>query len=718
MTKLATVVAALLASSVLAAPDSIELQIPSNKLLPLIADRARTSIGCFDSFTVGGTPLIIDHVEFPSGPTIRRSPDLKWVQVNPQSGFNAHALQLVMPVTAFIKTVTNLNDAATPQESYLLTPSASLIFDLTMTGSGVDRKLCATPAALEPAVMGGDVLLAQLQTQITDQCFPLDLGGVKDLLDGQATVTGVGVSANSTFDTLAVRLELDHPNWDTATWSGFIDQGALTPMTTSSGGFGISFDTELLARVMKKRFKDHLTDPQLTVEHGGALFSQWFPAAPMLNVWFDAQLDVVGCANSIGAHPVNIGMTFGLSSSGDVTVNGQMSWDLVDSDVLLCGLSWAALVGHYGFMMDPVALGVLGGVASSFSAPGNALPPECTMGSNNDFTCKLPLSLPTLKAGGSSAMKVPLVAQSLSRQGSELVISGTASPIGYTTPAPRVKIADVDLAYGLHGTCKNLHAGIEADFIATGSGKLCVQPMKIAADPLAMFYASLMHEIYTSPWKQTVSFGGSNAAQYALHPYQATILARTSGGARTVGLGPVAPVSDAEQLAASFELVHARVSCMKLETGLFGIPGLFDPRWNVDPPINLAAHIRSADPVMTRQPVSVTLTDVSFQLLSQTTRPKGRTYSLGVQDVRMQATATFNFGRLGTFTVPVSTIVRDTFSGSELAETGLVTGGFPARTMAAFSVSSSAFPRAVAGVDFSVDVSPTKLSLHGVLTPQ
>lgn len=706
----------LAATGALAATDSIELQLPSNQVLPLIHDRARLSVGCFSSFAIGSESWEVDHIEFPSAPTLRRSPSLKKVTINANTSFDGHPLQLVLPVNTFLKKTSTLNSRFKGQNDYDLTPSAGLVFDFAIKSvTDEPDQLCATPSAVEPAFPGSDLMLGALKAELGEQCFPLKLDGLDRVLHGQATLTGRGLTASSDLATMAIRLEYDHPTANVTAWRNFVDSGAVTALGRSGDTFALSFDGGLLARVLRLRFEDSLSDPRLTIEDPG-IQSQWpWVGLPFLNVFFDAQADVSECPNLIGVHPVTAGMLFSLSPGADgVHLSGTLDWNLVDSDVLLCGLSYAALGGHFGFMFDPLFMGILGHLSQSFSPSSENLPTECSMGPDHHFSCDFPLALPTLSAGAGSLKMITLGATALVRLGSELVITGTSSLTGPNAASPKAVIQDLDVHAGIFGGCSSLRAGYHGSFSATGTGRVC-KTLQVKNDPLGVFFVKDLAAISKAPWSRDVVLGYGDTAAYFLSPYVSTLTVRTSGGGRTLSLGPVAELTAQEQQDLSADLIMAKVNCMRLQTGLFGIPGLFDPRWKIDPPYDLQARVRSNDPLLVRNAARVSLDAVTFEVLNRPARSPGLRYALPQQDVRVSATATIAFGSLGTVRVPVSTVVRGSFGGEELGQTGLVSGAFAAGTSAQFEVSSAAFPRAVAGVDFAVDLSPRNLALQGVL---
>lgn len=696
----------LLSLPALAATDAIELQLPASNVLPLVLDRARASIGCFPQFQVSGTDFLVDHVTFPSPATLQRSAAATPVTINPSLTFLGHPLQVVVPAQVFLKPVATANDPSVPQSGGMIAQSVSLFLDLSASSSGGVDQLCATPSAIEPALPG---VLAAIQSQVGTPCFPMKLGGLDAVLDGKATRTAVGVSANAALDTLAIRLEFDHPTPDLATWKAFIDQGALSAAPANLG-FAAIFDEGLLSRVMKKRFEENLTDPAMTVESPGLSASFPLPGVPDLHIGFDAQLSVPICVNTIGAHPVSIDMFFGLSPGGDaVTVNGSVDWDLVDSDVFLCGL---LLGGGDPAVIAAVAIvaGQLGGI------PGKSLPTQCQKIDDKSFSCAFPVSLPSLEAGGASLQHTELAATSLTSFAGGLVIGGTSTLLGTPTAPPQVTIDDTDIAYGIYGGCNSLHIGTEGTFSASGKGTVCNAPMAIAGDLLGVFGISGLSGLTSAPWSRTVKFGEYlSAAQlqsYFAQPYAAKVTVLTSGGTRTVALGPAVAPSAQEQFATGIGLVAAKASCMKLETGWFGIPGKFDPHWLVDPPIDLVAVVHLASGVNTT--ARVTLSNIAVTSVGLSAR-RTAAFSIPNQTMRMDATATINFGRLGTYTVPVSGSFRGTLSGKDLGSTGLVQASMSRGATAGFSVVSRSLPASVSSVVFSVDASGGNMGLQGVL---
>lgn len=698
-----------------AARDSIELQLPASAVLDLIADRARASIDCFPPIPFGMVDILVDHIAFPAPPTLRRSPMQQPVAINASTSFNGHPVQIVVPVKLFTKLETQLVDPTRAQDQYLMAPETSAIFDLSVrTNADGVNELCATMNTLEPAIPFQNDVVAMVRQQLGDACFPLNLDGLDDILDGQVGVVSRGISADVALTRLAVRLDFA-PTPNLTRWQTFVNDGAITN-TLATSDFALTFDKTLLARVLRQRFEANLDDPQLEVERPG-LQTLWMPFMPLLNVFFNAQLDVVGCANTIGAHPVNVAMSFGLApDKTGVVMNGQMSWDLVDSDVFLCGFTWAVFLGHYGLALDPVAMGVLGGLSNAFGPDGDQLPPECSMGNNNNFTCKFPLVLPTLQAGGGSHRSAALDPDGLYVTADDLVIAGDVNLTGYKAVAPLSTIGGGQINYGITGGCSNLSAGYYGSVTASGRGGLC-RAMVIEDDPLNIFGIKHLNEIHGAPFDNDILIKGANLETYAANPYAAKVVIHTAGGGRGLPLGPLSIPSEAEKREVEFEYVFLKANCMAKQTGLFGIPGKFDPRWKVDPPHDLVARV-TGDLAAARRGARVTLENVKFEAVGRQTRPAIGGFAFGDQSVRVTATALIDFGAAGRAKVPVSTTVRGTLRGRELGRTGIVSASFADSVRAEFSVASTALPRGVTQISFGIDLSPRSVGLQGVLTPQ
>jgi hypothetical protein len=394
---------------------------------------------------------------------------------------------------------------------------------------------------------------------------------------------------------------------------------------------------------------------------------------------------------------------------------GTVSTDAVDSDVLACGLPLAGVGAFLAPILFPVVEGVIAGIADDQGMPGDVLPPECTTSNEDSFTCNFPLTLPSLSGGGASLLHLDLHATSLVRVGSNLVINGTTAERGPLTHLHRAAIqTPVVMLHGIFGSCSGLSAGTGAQFIAQGTGAVC-SPMTITNDPDHVFFSANLADVRTVPWARAVEQWGNPSPM----PYSAKIIVRTSGGARAVELvaAPPLPADQVDDLQRA--LVEAKANCMAKETGLFGIPGMFDPRWKVDPPYDQLSRVRSYDPAWSRINLRARLDKLKFETLGRTTRPIGNVFSVPTQDVRITGVATIDFGtKYGKKTVNISTVVRSDFGGKEIGQTGIVTGQFPAGTVATFQVSSSTFPSGVSGVDIDLDLSPNKLELQGTLNAQ
>ncbi len=711
MTRLLSCWLALVGSVAYAVTDTIELQVPTHQVMPLLADRARASVTCLAPFTSGADRYFVDHVEFPGTPSIRRSATTRTIAVNELTSFSGHPVQVLLPVKTFLKKETTLENRSAAQNQYDLTPTSSLVFELSLRSGSQSERLCAELMAIEPVLPGGEGMLQSLKDSLGTQCFPLQLDGFDDLLDGRTQVSGRGLSASTDFSTLAFRLEFGNPVGDATAWRNF-HEGALSALGRTGDDFAIGFDTELFARVLRQRFADNI-GPPVTLTSG--VKTAWLAGLPALTLWFDADVETDSCFNTIGAEPVSTWMMFSLGEGGtSVKLAGQTSTDLVDSDVLLCGAPFAGVVALLGAYLFPIVEGVIAGVAAGQGISGDDLPSECHSTGDDAFSCSFPLVLPSLDAGGQSLLHLDLKATSLVRQGTNLVIGGTTAQRGPLTYAPLVAIqTPVTLRHGVQGNCSSLHVGTEGRFIASGFGAVC-KPMAFRDDPEHVFFSQDLNLVSTAPWERVVSLYPT--AAFVAAPYTGTIIARTSGGARGVEVIAPAPMTQGEEESVLNQFVMAKANCMAKETGLFGIPGLFDPRWKIDPPYDLLSRVRSYDPALSRTTPHVRLDKVKFETVGRTTRPLGLAYSLPQQDVRITAQATIDFGgRTGKKTVAVYSVVRSTLRGEELGRTGIVTGEFPPGTRASFQVSSSTFPTGVSGVDFELDLSPGRLELQGTL---
>lgn len=710
MTKLLACCLALVGSVAFAVTDTIEIQLPTNRVMSLLHDRARASAGCMASFVTGGERIYVDHVEFPGAPSIRRSPTNKTITVNDLSTFSGKPLQVLVPVKTYLKKRSTLENRDAAQNDYDFTPTTNVVFELEVRKSGSNQKLCAEVVALEPA--WSPELLDSVRDSIGSQCFPLKFDGFDDLLDGRVEISGRGISSNSDFSTLALRLEFGNPVANINTWRSFND-GALSALGRTGDNFALGFDTGLFSRVLRQRFADNIKAP---VKLTSAIDAIWLFNQPMLQLNFDADVSVSMCLNTIAVEPVSTTMTFSLTPGGEnVKLTGSTTKDLVDSDVILCGLPYAGAGALIAPILFPIIEGVIAGVADGQSTSPDDLPSECHSTGDDAFACNFPLVLPSLAAGGNSLLHLDLAATSLTRSGANLIIAGTADLRGPLTYPPATQIqSPVQMQFGVHGGCSDLHIGSEGFFRATGDGAVCSQ-MRLTNDPREVFGMLGLGDIQKAPWEMSIAqFGEAPPAGYS-----STIIARTSGGSRTVKLiADTAPTQgdfdDAQQ-----QRIAVKANCMARETGLFGIPGMFDPRWKIDPPYDLLSRVRSFDPAWTRATVRTRLDKVKFETLGRTTRSLGRLYSLNQQDVRISAVATVDFGsRGGKKIVNVSTVVRANFNGKEIGSTGIVTGAFPAGTKATFQVNSTSFPAGVSGVDIDLDLSTGALELQGTLNAQ
>lgn len=555
----------------------VEFQLDAQALTTVIKDKAIQQQFCFDDFAcpVGGGTCTVDHVEFPSPAALRHGPTTKSLKVSKAISVSATPLQITLPVQAHVKTIACVNDAACPPDKYLMSPTVTAVFELSVSGTNI----CAGFDSIEPALPELDPVVAKLKAAFGTQCVPVDLKPLQPLL-GSHAVSGGGVSANAALDRLAVRFEFDNTsNSSQSQWASFLQSGNIGPVTPGKG-WSLLVGQSLLREALMDRLVQGITESssKLSIDPGDPQTTTWTASPPTVTVSLGAEADTGVCPNTIGVNPITSTIPFTLSPQGEVVTNGTVDWDVVDSDVFLCGLALG------GFVFAPITVPIAAAIASGYD-PSYGVP-QCDTPDSHHFECAYPVALPPLQLG-SSGPQGKLTVDDLHGIDAGLVLAGPVA----LPPVPPTQSAKIDfdpVELGVHGDCNSLRVSYEGGMSITGIGKLC-KPIAAKNDPLHVYQ-------YTEEDPSDVALSKGygirlwDTPSFWADPYPPVFTVRTSGGSFTFeGKEPVEYTGS--MLPYEIEKINAQVSCMKLEDGWLGIPGKFDPHWHVDPPADWVVQI-------------------------------------------------------------------------------------------------------------------------------
>ncbi len=680
-----------------------------------------------------GQTCYLDRLDVQPGGTFRRSNTAVQVTVDGDlPALSTAQLQYVQPLRAHFKSLSCIRNPSCARDDWAQVVDLHLLLDLGVSGN----QLCVTPAGfLEP--VPADVLPSS-----DPICAPLALGAIRQLAGPEMEVVARGLSANDDESVLAVRVELLQEGLAsvlsapaaaalatarTNAWQAFLDGDLAAAPVTGSPSWRLHLTDDLLRTAMARRFAAAVhDDPDTSLD--GPVDGLWWPFTGdgILGAHFFAEIDTHICPNLIGAE---VHASLPLALDGDAfRVEGKVTWDTNDADVGLCG----ALFG--GFVFAPVTMPIAAAIADSFSPDPSELgaPAECdavesqTEDNTVDLDCTFPLALPDVRVGN-AFLDLQLADSTPSPLG--LTIHGAAhgGGPGQQIPATEATV-DGGFGYGIHGNCS---AGFSQGYsggVSLRGPRLC--DTDILSDPHHVFdvegtsettydgirtnidvdfpaFASVMCPVSPGVWAACPP-GQAPLDQYWLSPYPLTMTLWTTRGAFTVQVpGPV-KVTEQQQLALSFQAVNLRVNCMAPQTGLFGIPGLYDPRWDIDPPPYLPLERVTR---LGRERIGqVALTDLVVSA------PEGMLDRLGALRTRgvplqYRATAVIDAGRAGRYrvpvTIPLSVGWRAEGVGSRVSAL---------RTSAAVSAAvdlTRALPSSLAGAGFTLQVPAGAIGVSG-----
>jgi hypothetical protein len=617
------------------APRFIEMQLSATTLGQLILNRARTQVFCARDpiKLINKDDGIIDHIEFEDVASISLGPDMFSQTVNVAGGSQAtiqsRKIRIDLGFRIFLKLISVAQDPDAESDNYFLFSGglgATLSLDLSMSGS--PAVLCVEVADFNLSIDLGDdfkktrdKVLEQLQSSGAI-CVPFDPSAITSVL-GQFTAQNVVLAAESdgsdegaTVSAIGIRIEVgDDPQTTAGDWSSFVN-GFASTLSVDGPDWNVHIDSQLIVDFAVGQFQSGLAGMQdLTIDPATATGSWAVPGdfgGGQIVMGAEGYASPSECPNNIG---VTLSATVDLElSGGQLIEHGFVDWDLTDSDVFVCGLTYGGPVGALigGIVAGPIGaivgavIGTVVGVAvaaiiaSVFagdkSLKGNFDQPSCNVIDDHNFQCSTSLALPALDFG--AGVRAKLTANNMLGLADGLLLGGTADVVQVGKPFFGMTQPDDEAEMGVIGHCFNWEAGYSFSVELTGSDgppggpttTLCAdsfkpwQGIQLLNDPDDIYtYESDASLSTWLPMTLTFNIALPSGGSYFQNPYRPILYVRTSSGSRSVRLPKLIEPSQAELQNLPQQIVNADIGCYKLESGWLGQPGKYNPHWSVDP---------------------------------------------------------------------------------------------------------------------------------------
>lgn len=696
-----------------------ELQVSSTSLRDLLNARFRENPSCPSTFACGASQCILDHVDFPNTGTFAVSgSDQK--AVTPDITTTVPRVFYRQPMQIFTSSEACATTAGCAPVAVNTTLSMRM-FVQDKPGDATRKQLCADPTSASPAIPGFD------PNQLPTVCDDLDFGGLSALVGDAFQLFGAELALSANASRVGIRLEMGEPERLTnppgilgqaiaairtarrTEWNSFLT-GTLAA-SQAGAQWSALFSDALLEGSLARRIGNSLAGrPELEVTRNPV--GDW---TPIFGVDGAVTIDMAGRASvpvcpDVDIDPISFYMPFEVDAANNaITIDGLIDWDLSDWDVFVCG-AMGAFLGPSGLMIGEI---VASAIASGLT-PGDFgevnVPPECDYDGEHAIHCAFPLNLPVISTGaGSSFTTLDLAGATPVPDG--LVVFGDAL---LTSRAPMNTLAtsQQNIAYGIYGGCSSMHAGYEGSITLSGGARICSSQISdakgvynvgnIANNSLANQTIPLSFPDFTSQYcpADNPNCAQTPYQQFVAAPYPLKVTVRTTGGIKTVSVPAPAIATAAQEQATATNLILAKVNCMARSTGLFGIPGLYDPRWDIDPPAALGYPASRVVNGLSQAVGTVTISSPSIELLSVATDLGGR-LGRGSQ-LLYRGTAVITANRV-LYRIPLNVQIATTFGLTRSLDLRTQTLANTARVQARVDLSSG-LPAALAGTAFTLDI--------------
>jgi hypothetical protein len=701
----------------------------SGKLCPTSVDA---------SWCGGQGPCFLHHVNVPEVGSIQLSTDPVTIELGGLGSFTGTKIRYAQPAEVFFKTQACIEDPSCPRTSFAGQQALTLNLLLGIK----NKQLCLS---VDETLTPPGVLPTGLDSE---RCFPIDLRAFNAVAAGKLSAGMIGLTVDPSETVLAIRREFvregDNPPLSArqAAWSDFLS-GTPAPAAHGGGWRGV-VSAPLIQEAVQSILHDSIDDnpatpdtlddplPELTLD--GPITTGWEPGlAPggAVTANFSVVADIKPkCANPIG---IDVDVELGFHQQGNLLLlDGTLAWDAHDEDVALCGLVWSLISPE----AMPLVLTVAGAVAERYEPELGDLGHGCTDSVSTgqaQITCEFPVNLTSVQTPGTwkgvSSLFFNLGGVAANTMGPTLHGPAGVAP-SPAPPAPDALAAGITMDYGLHGGCSTLRVGWESGLAVSGD-RVC--DVQILDDPLSVFdiddddvptweHTSLIDVIFPNPvstlcpspegdGQAKCDPGEAPLDDYWQSPYPLKVSIWTPRASWSmVGPTPSEPTA-IQVMAAQSKALKEEIECMSPQTGLAGVPGLYDPRWDIDPPhfveLKQPTGLERGERTIGR----VALRDVRVRFRGSPTDTHGRLRTEAVPLV-MEGVAMVDARGQGRFEVPFRTnlstdwTVRTDAAGHMSA---LVSGDVTSQQVNL----TSALPTSMAGAGFDVQFEPGALRIRG-----
>ena len=610
-------------------PRFIELQISGTTLGGMVLNRARTQVfWAADPIQLTNPgDGIVDHIAFDDDPGVILSLDQSTQTVLLAGGgtgsVSGPKVRFQLGLKIFVKLISVAQDPSQPESEYALLPGGiptTLSLDLSLTG-GANTELCLEVADLTSilAIPQLDAALQNVKTQLQSAgplCVPFDVSAISALV-GNVQAQNVVLAAQTdnvgNVTAVGIRIEVGSaPADNLPDWQNFVTAFQST-LSTAGPDWNILIDPQILVDYAAGQFQSGL-----------AGLSGYSIDSPVTGSWIvpgafgggqialsdDGHFAVSECPNNIG---VTITATMDLQlAAGDLVEHGFIDWDLSDSDVFLCGISYGGPIGALvGTLVAPgigtIIGGIIGGIVGSIvfgiiagvmsgnkTLVGNFNSPSCTVGDQHHVTCTSPLDLPTIEFG--NGVGAALSVATMLGMAKGLLLGGTAAVTKVGDPMFNISQPDDSAPLGIVGQCFSFQPGFAFSVALTGSdgppsgpttalyGTPTSPTIEVLNDPLNVFsYLPDPDSTIWPPMSLDFVITLNQDDPYFNNPYRPTLYVRTTSGAYSVLLPELLPYTKSTLQGVEQNILNADIGCNKLESGWLGNPGGYNPHWSVDP---------------------------------------------------------------------------------------------------------------------------------------
>lgn len=450
--------------------------------------------------------------------------------------------------------------------------------------------------AVDPSLLSG--------AGVPDEfCFGGELGTVDALLEplvpGATAVTWDGSQ-----EIVAVRTDYLPPSGTNSaitfhrfqSFDSFVE-GNATPGVPNED-WNILLSGHALSEMLALNLENTLaSESKLRLQENGSVGAVYLPGVAQASADADAYTN--SFCDWVDVAPLWISMSPSLSSdNANVEIHSEIGWSVNGWDVVECIFS-----NPLGALLAPIAIPI--GLAVANNQGPSSLPSfgqlTCVQGTANsgkealDCTASVP-QISTTVAGGS--IDFMLTGDSHSIYGWRLF--GNILSQGFNSSTTPWHVGG-GIGFGVHGGCSSLSVGYHGS--ATISGPVQVCDVDIVENPHGVYDigefepapGNVKTAEITFPTIASMLCPDPNGGYYNCYPGQSAlddfwldpkpmeVRLTTNRGIRTFEIAPPAQATSSDHLGAMMALLAAKIECMAPQTGFLGIPGMYDPRWDIDP---------------------------------------------------------------------------------------------------------------------------------------